>query len=858
MLDLYDISVNATKNPSFIPTSNLTLSWKLRSDKEDVFQEAYQITFTEKGQTVPFYTSGFVKSSRSVHVPIACELKTGTDYEIAIDISDNHCACAHAAIAVGTAIAPTEWEAMWIKPSCHIAGWAPYLRTKFIAGTDVASAKLYVCGLGCGEYYINGQKICEDFIDPPFTNYECEVLYRIYDVTDFIVEKNAFVALLGDGWYSQSRVWGPNNMKYGDVCLLARLEICYADGHTQVITTDTEAWTYKYSPISLNNLYGGETYDCRLETPDFSLYEGCEDGWCTVIEDKAPRGELKLCEMAPVRIIRTIPAVSVTHASGQRDGAWIIDFGENVSGVACITIPEAPRGAQYVLRFAETVNPDGTLDYRSTGAFATQCIQQDIYIARGDKGGETWTPRFTYHGFRYMEITGYHDLRAYGMEPDTDFAKLLVLSTDLRSTGSVTTSNADINKLHSIMMTTFLSNYHGFPEDCPVRERCGWLGDAQIVCNTGIMNFDLEAAYTKYISDMRTSDKVYGVWQMIAPGRRGCGEASPLWGCANIIMPYYMYQYYGNESIVRNNWATMEKWVRHEIDDAKNNIAETGSAYIITRGLGDWCNPGGNSPQNPRRMPVEESSTAMFYEIAIRMDELSRELSLPCSTAYALLASSIKDAYISRFWKPDLHRYGTWGSCGVALMLGLYPDGEKENLQKALVSLIASDDYAMPTGIYCNKYLVPALAECGHGDDALRFLFNRNHTSFGTMLDDGATSLFEDLELRMIDHPHNEGVSSYNHPMHSGFAYFLYSCVAGIRPLKPAFAEFAVEPCHFTDIPSATVSHDSPYGEIKIAFSRTEQSTSYTITVPPNTVAHFGGKKLTSGTHTIKLSTLIN
>ncbi len=852
MLSLYDLSINAVKNPTYIPYENLEIGWKMQSDHTSVKQTSYRITVA--GAEGRVYDSGAVDSDDSVHIPLAVTLKSRTDYTVDVTVTDNYGEIAGASLRVHTAIASDEWNAQWIKPRRHIEGWAPYLRTKFAARADVASAHLYVCGLGCGEYYINGQTVSEDKIDPPITNYEREVLYRIYDVKHLLGEKNALAAWLGEGWYSQSRVWGSHGMKYGDCCLIARLEITYENGERQVITTNTEDWMYKYSPITLNNLYGGETYDCRLETPDFADPDGDDTDWGDVVKATPPAGILRLCEMPAVRETRILPAVSVTRASGKSDGAWIVDFGENVSGVVELHIRNSPRGAQYVLRFAETLNSDGTLDHRSIGASATQCIQQDVYLARGDAEGEVWMPRFTYHGFRYMEITGYHDLRAYGTDPELCVAVCHVLSTDLAPAGSFESSHDDLDHLRTLMMSTYRSNYHGLPEDCPAREKCGWLGDAQVVCNLGLLNYDTEASYLKYMRDIRDSESVYGVWQMIAPGKRGCGEASPLWGCANVIIPYWLWRYCGNASVVREHWGMMERWMRHEIEDAAKNAPETGSNYIITRGLGDWCPPGGNY-DNPRRMPVPESSTAMFYEIAIRMDELARELNLPCALDYAELALNIKKAFNDKFWLSELHRYGTWGSCGVALHTGLFPDGEEENLLAALLSLMEADGYAMPTGIYCNKYLVPALCERGYGDLALKYLFNRDHPSFGTMMDDGATSVWEELEMRGIGQPREKGCASYNHPMHAGFGYFMHASVGGISPILPGFKEFAVSPCFFADIPSATVTHDCPYGEIKVAFERRANETVCRITVPANTVAHFicddVYEVLGSGEHTL-------
>lgn len=876
MLRVYDLSINGVKNPAFVLCSNLYLGWKLDSDHTGVKQSSYRLTVLHKGEEV--FNSGIVASDRSVHVQLAFTLKTRSDYSLTVTICDNYGESAAATISFGTEIAPEEWVAKWIKPKKHIESWAPYLRTKFEAKGSVVKAKLYICALGCGEYYINGKRISEDLIDPPFTNYEKEKLYRIYDVTSYIEKRNAIAVLLGDGWYSQSRVWSLYRGKYGDVTLLAQLELEYEGGEKEIIATDTENWRYKYSPVVQNNLYGGETYDCRLETPDFALADGDDDEWGEVIEDtnhnewldkgaipeewkrfricnsSEPMDKLHLCQMPPIRIVRSLPVKKVRPLSGKNAGAWIVDFGENISGFVEIRIPRAPRGAQYVLRFAETINPDGSLDYRSIGTFATHCIQQDIYIARGDEEGEIWRPRFTYHGFRYMEITGFYPGKGSGADPvpEESIAICHVISTDLASAGDFKSSCKDLNSFMTLFNSTFRSNYHGFPEDCPAREKCAWGGDAQLVSNLAIMSYDMEASYNKFVYDLQTDDEVYDICQMVAIGRRGCGNATPLWGCANIVIPYWMYHYYGNESIVRQHWHIMEKWFHYDFRDAQEN---TPSGYTITRGLGDWCPPGGNGASNIRRLPVTESSTAMLYENACMMAELSEALKLPASFNYREIAAKTKAAFIDSFWDKEKHGYSTWGGCGVALKLGLYPDGEREALITHLATMMANDDYAMPTGIYANKYLVPALAENGLADNVLRFLFNRNHPSFATMMDDGATSLWEEVEMKNIGHPRDKAVSSFNHPMQAAFAYFIYSHLAGIKPLKPGFREFEISPIPFNDIPSAEIEHISPYGKISVSFRREGDRITYQLQVPPNTTAHFHfgdlNQGLGSGSHKI-------
>ncbi len=837
MLTLYDLRLEHAPAGCPIPLSGARLSWRLSSDRPGTEQVQFCARITREGVTV--YDSGAVLTDASVDVvPDAPPLDPAAHYCLTVTVTDNHGENAEATLPFLTELPAEHWVGKWIKPHRHIESNAPYLRKKFCTDKPLRRATLFASGLGCAEYYLNGQRLVEDYIDPPMTNYEREVLYRAYDLTPYMAEQNCFAALLGDGWYSQSRVWSHRGFKYGDVCLCAELHLEYADGTKEIIPTD-ESWESRYSPILLNNLYGGETYDTRFETPDFSLFEGDPEGWSPCRLDDIPKGVLKPCLMPPVRVIRRIPAVSVTNVSGKDDGAWIIDMGENFAGFAEFHLPPCAKGSQYVFRFAETLNAGGGLDMRSTGSFATQCIQQDVYIARGDPEGEVWHPRFTYHGFRYIEVTGYFDLRKYGMDPDPGIAVGFALSTELERAGTVCTDHEDLQKLQELVLNTILSNYHGLPEDCPAREKCGWLGDAQIVCNTAIMNFDMQAAYEKYLSDIRTTREVYGSWLMIAPGKRGCGEASPLWGAAQVILPYWMYRYYGDETVVRKNFDLMEAWVAHEEARAED--------HIIDVGLGDWCVPGGND--HPRRIPVKHSSTMMFYEVALHMAELCRVLGYgeEKHSRYASLAAAIKESVIRNFYDKEKKSYGYHASDAVALMLGLFPEGERDALFSSLTESLQAEHFEMHTGIYGNKYLIPALCLGGEGDMALRFLFNRTTPSFGTMMDDHATTLWECIDMKHIM-PRESGVSSYNHPMQAGFAYFYYACIGGITPLSAGFRRFSVKPTAFSEIREAEVTYDCPYGRIRVKYRRDGERYQYELEIPVGTVCEFtpiGGETVT-------------
>lgn len=853
MLSIYDFSVDYVKDPSLVRTEDLRFGWKLESDRENVLQSAYRIVIeNENGIAVD---TGVVESTDFFDITIPdLRLASRTDYRVSVTVTDNYGDSAVFTQTISTEILPEEWDAEWIKPAEHIAGWAPYLRTKFTVDR-VRRAILYASGLGIAEYTVNGKRIHDFVLDPPATNYEKTVLYRRFDITEYLVDGgNALTVLLGEGFYSQSRVWGHKGLVYGDVCLKLRLEMTMEDGTVSVVTSNTEDWMYRYSPISSNNIYAGETYDGRLEVAGYADYSGSDNGWGRVIADETPKGTLTPCLMPPVRILRRLDTVSLHFASGKDDGAWIFDIGENMAGVAEFHLPHSPRGAVYVFRYAENLTPTGQLDLRSTGAFATQCIQQDMYICRGDEGGETYIPRMTYHGFRYVEVTGFHDFTdGYGTVPKPSLVTGIQLSTDLPRAVKFHTSHADLAHLYEIMHNTFLSNYHGYPEDCPAREKCGWLGDAQVVGNWGLLGYDSVASYEKYMDDIRTSNDVWGVWQMIAPGKRGCGEATPLWGCAQIILPYYMYRYCGDREAVIRNFDLMEAWVQHELNASKD--------YIVSHGLGDWCPP--SAEGTPSRMPVEHSSTLMFYEICIRMEELCRELSIGDAAYYCDLAHKIADAFIGAYYHAETHSYGYWGTDGCALELGLYPDGERASMLASLRSRMARDAYAMPTGIYANKYLVPMLFSEGMGDEALRFLFNREKASFATMMDDNATTVWEAVDMKNHADP-TKGVASYNHPMHGGFLYFIFTHLCGIQPMEPGYKKIRFTPCFAAQTEHVDAELQLTSGKVAVSIDAHNDSHLCTLTVPAGVTAVvegyddmtvdgvcYTGAELGSGTHTV-------
>ncbi len=838
MLELYDLSLEYQKECALCPVRGARFGWKLRSDKNDTYQKSYELSISSEGKEV--FSSGVIESAESFHLTFDdLTLPYGAECTMTVCVTDTHGETASASKAFSTEVDPALWQkAKWIRPAQYVDGASPYLRTKFTA-KKVAKAILYASGLGYSYYYINGEKISDFVIDPPQSNY-CElVFYRRFDVTAFLREgKNALTAQLGQGFYAQNRAFYKYSPRYGKECLIAALVMTYEDGTTETITTNTETWQAKYSPIIINNVYGGEVYDARFETEDFALPEGDECGWGRVVEDETPKGALTPTNVPPVRVIREIPAKSIAPANGIKDGAWIVDIGENMAGVAEFKFPKAPAGTVFVLRYAETVDELGKNDYRSAGTYANQLLQQDIYIAKGDENGETFRPKFTYHGFRYVEITGVNDLsKGYGKIPSHEIVTAYALSTDCEKTSGFETSHADLTKFWDAIDRTFRSNYHGVPTDCPTRERCGWMGDAQFNCNVGLLCYDTATGYEKYYTDIITSKLHNGFVTNIAPGKRTNYHCYPDYGASLVVIPYYLFKYYGDLTPAATYLPHLKEWIEECIGRSKD--------LIIDEGLGDWDPPVHEG--SPRRMPPKHSATFTFFEVTRMLSELCEALGDASAAEYAALAADIKKAILANFYDAEKHTYGYWASNGGALHLGLYPDGDKEKLLASTVGQIKDDNYVMCTGLYGNKYLPWALFENGETDTALKYIFNREAASIGTTFDLGATTIWEEINQGAHNSPETY-VLSYNHIMHGNFSFALCESLAGMTPTKAGFCEFAFRPSKTEEIKDYKAYLETVSGKIEVEYD----GKGYTLTVPANTTCTLpDGRKVGSGIYRV-------
>ena len=691
---------------------------------------------------------------------------------------------------------------------------APLFRREFSVQGRISSATLHLCGLGYHEAWLNGLRVGDHVLDPAQTDYEKRVLYVSHDVTDMVQSgPNALGVMLGNGWYNQDRVWAENGLSYGQPRLLAELHLVFADGSRQVIGGD-ERWRCEAGPVTENNIYAGESYDARLEQPGWCSSGFDDSRWRPVVIADAPGGELQPQSIPPIRVVEALPPAAIDEIE---PGIHLVDMGQNFSGWARIKV-EAPRGTEIRMRFAESLSPDGGIDTASTGVFATGVEQIDRYICNGG-GVETWQPRFTYHGFRYVEVVGWPGRLSAG-----DIVGAVV-HTDLPTAGIFECSDERLNLLHRMALWTHRSNIHGLPEDCPARERCGWLGDANMVAEFSMWNFQAKAFWEKYLDDIETTMSLNnGIPCDIAPGKRGTKRnANPDWAAAFVMLAWYVYVHSGDLSVLGRHWDGMERLMEH--------FGEKADDWILEGGYGDWFDPGDESICT--RTPATLTTTFWFHQCATVMSSAAIALRRPDrARRYADWASCIGDAVASRFFDRDTGSFGSQTANAMALQFGLAPDGEEPRVLDALVGDIRRREMHLSTGIMGVRYLFEVLSRHGQGELALAIMHQDTYPGFGDLIRRGATTLWEYWGEEKHDRVH--GPRSLNHPMMGGFDNWFYNTLAGIRPDPgcPGFGHFVLEPHPIPGLDWVRGQYECPHGLIVSNWQLSGGRFEWDVTVP--------------------------
>jgi len=708
---------------------------------------------------------------------------------------------------------------------------SPLLRKAFVVRAPVRTVEVQVCGLGLYELYLNGNKVGDRVLDPAQTTYDKRAFYVTHDVTSLLRQgRNSIGLMLGNGFFGQNIALS-GGLAYGEPRATVMLSIEYTNGSRETIVSDT-SWKAAQGPVIFDNIYAGETFDARCELVDWSRPDFDDSAWNPVQKMTAPTANLIEQKLEPMRKIRPIQPVAVLPAE---NGEWIIDMGQNMTGWLKIRVQEA-AGQKIKMRFAELLMPDGrAIDTASTGVHVTGSDQTDIYVCKGG-GTEEWEPRFTYHGFRYVQISG------LSKKPELkDYTGWLV-RTDAERIGTFQCSDKLINKFYEVSMWTIEDNLQGILTDCPHRERCAWMGDGHAVGEAASFNFDLQKFWSKTSADMET---VLGANKPrkdgglpydprapcnISVGKRLCNQARPDWGAATVLVPWFNWLYFGDFQTVETAWPMMQGWMAFLDEFAVTN-------GIITEGYGDWCPPGSN-----KEIDTSEAltSTALYYQSIEAMRRMALALGKPSEAAhYAAQAVAVKQAFNARFFNSASGDYGSQTGTAVALHSGLVPDGKDQAVADGLAALIMGKSGGRyTTGIFGHRPLYTELNDYGHADVTRHLWSLTDWPSLGFMTEKHGLTTWPEVPYNW--EPGKRYLrNSFNHPMHSGFAAAFHESLGGIRPDPeyPGFKRFFLKPCFLPGLEWVKVTHLSPFGLISSQWKRVGGSVVWEITVPPGSRA---------------------
>ncbi|MCX7848259.1 MAG: glycoside hydrolase family 78 protein, partial [bacterium] len=522
-----------------------------------------------------------------------------------------------------------------------------------------------------------------------------------------------------------------------------------------------EGWRCAVGPVVESNVYGGERYDARREQAGWSTKDFCDVGWEEVVVMDGPGGRMEEQCIPPIRVVERLRPVSVRRMGR---GRYIVDMGQNFAGWVRIRV-RGERGRAIRLRFAERLDEGGELDPATTGVAATGVEQVDTYICRGE-GVEEWEPRFTYHGFRYVEVSGWPG------ELKGDEVSGAVVHTDLKVAGGFECSDERLNMLHRMAVWTHRSNVHSVPEDCPTRERCGWLGDANVVAEYSLWNFDSASFWKKYLDDIETTRSLHGGLPCnIAPGKRTCGMARADWALAFVMIPWYVYVHTGEVGVLRDHWEGMDTLMRHLAGMARGGLLEDG--------FGDWCEPG--SPGYVKNTPVTLTTSAWFSRAACVMSKVATMVGEGGSAAwYRDLGERVRGAIRERYLDAVRWTFGSQTGNVLAVEFGIVEEDEAVRVVESLVEDLRGHGMHLTTGIMGVRYIFEVLSRYGRGEEALAILHEDSYPSFGDMIKRGATTLWEGWGEPEGDE--SGGVCSLNHPMKGGYDNWFYTTLGGIVP----------------------------------------------------------------------------
>lgn len=730
---------------------------------------------------------------------------------------------------------PTEFsQARWIAASFHgtpqVMSPAPYLRKTFTLSGEIRSARLAITALGLYECEINGTRVGDRIFAPGWTDYRKRVQFQIYDVTQSLrVGENAIAAVLGDGWYAGYVAWN-GRQNYGDrPALLAELTVTFADGSTQVVASD-DRWKVSQGAILENDHLMGESYDARQELTGWSEPGYDDSAWQPVIRPTVPDIELSPSLDAGVKRHEILQPVSERPLSNWGNQWRIYDFGQNLSGRARIKVCAA-RGTTIKLRFSEILNPNGSPYYENLRSARVT----DHYTCRGG-GEETWEPRFTFHGFRYVEVLG---LQAN----DTIEVEAVVLHSVTPRTGHFACSNPLLNQLQHNIVWGQKSNFLEVPTDCPQRdERLGWTGDAQVFIRTACFNMNVREFFHKWMRDARDAQSEAGAVPEFFPlPQPRTNDGGPAWSDATIICPWTIYLCYDDRQILEDHYDSMKRYVEQLIRDTSIDFIRSHPDAKIFHGYGDWLALDG-SGITEGATPKDLIGTAFLaYDL-----DLMRQIALVLNRsedvkAFSELHQKAVAAFRRRFVTPEgLMAASTQTAYVLALHFDLLPAEARATATRELVRNIHKKDKHIGTGFVGTPYILDVLETNGELDLAYTLLEQETFPSWLFPVKNGATTIWERWDGWTPDKGfQDKGMNSFNHYAYGAVGAWMVKSVAGLEIGEPGYRRIVFRPRPGGTITWAEATLETPQGKTAIRWDLEKGALKIALTVPAGSTARF-------------------
>jgi len=696
-----------------------------------------------------------------------------------------------------------------LPPMLTVALPTPYFRKPFTLQAPIASARLYIAGQGYHDAHINGVRVGDHVLDPSYTAFDRRIEYVVHDVTSLVKQgENAIGVIVGNGLYHHhdSDAWDFYKAPWRDaVKLLAELRVRYQDGRDEVIATGDD-WQQGQGPIVYDGTRNGESYDARREIENWSSPGADAARFGPVALAKPTKATLVAQEHPPIRVTETRKPVSITEV---QPGRFVLDAGQNLAGWVRIRV-EGKAGTAIKLRYGERRNPDGTLNRDQIDLLVrTNRFQTDEYILKG-QGRENWEPRFTYHGFQFVEITGWPGT------PTVDDFDIRVVHTDFASAGTFDSSNELLNKLQAATRWSYRSNFHSIPTDCPHREKNGWTGDAHLAIATGLFNFDSGSIYRKWVQDLLDSQTTKGDLPGIVPsGGWGLDNWSgPSWEVALFEIPWTMYVMNGDLRVLTQVFPAWERYLHYADGRSVDGIADFG--------LGDWV-------PLKTKTPVAVTSTAMVLRMTTLAARVSGLVGRGDRTAHFNdMADRIRKGFAKKFIQPDTATVSANEQTALAMALSFgMTDGELHRRIAARLAKSVSDGGGhLDTGVIGAKFVPRVLSESGNQALAYKVLSADDFPSWGYWIRQGATTLWEDWK----------GEASLNHIFFGDLSAWFFDNLAGIQslPEAPGFAHFFLKPFVPEGLDHAGAQFRSVRGTIESRWKRVPQGVEYTFVIPAN------------------------